>query len=223
MRGPAFRMQARARNAARRALLGGCAALAFCGASALSARAGDTSATASLHLGHIGLRAGPVSYSEGIGSTTAYGTQLGIGVVPALELWASVEYASRDVMYEYYTICIPENPFPCRARPYGFRDLAARANAAAPIFAVPGILKIYVGGGAGEHVLRQPDVAKTLGGAARWETKTLTKPSYHILAGGRVSLPLTHLSAMGEARVSWIRTDPVIRQTAALVGVSLSL
>jgi hypothetical protein len=171
----------------------------------------------------FGLRIGPVNYNRGVGGATAYGVNVRLPV-PFLEIAGSVEYSGKsNVPYE--PDCNLQSGCPIGV--YDLRDLAARATLGVPIFSVPNLMRIYIGGGLGQHMIRQPDLSRQYDTSGttpfEYDTKTVNKGSYHAVAGGHVGIPMTHIGAFAEGRVSWIQTEPVLRQTALFVGFSLSL
>lgn len=190
--------------------------LVVCTAVALAAAGGPAVAAT-----QYGVRIGPATYNHSLGSMGVYGLNVALPV-PILDVSGSLEYSSkRTATFDPDVSC---QALGCpTAVDYDFRDLASRVTVALPIYQLPGLAKAYIGGGLGYHWIRVPQYDDPTGEAPPHEfaTDSEFRSSYHAVAGARIGLFATHLGGFAEARVSWIQTDQVIRQTALFVGLSL--
>ncbi len=171
----------------------------------------------------FGLRGGVISSlddpntEESIDNLPFIGAHLKIGTLPIIDFEADVSYAKKSYDYEIAVLDTTVK--------IDYHDLSLNASAKYNLPLSLVVVKPYIGGGIGMHLLGSKfDIAKE-----RLKDKSLdpnyapTKNSLHLLAGLKFHIPMIPFDIFAEGRYTIVQTKPKTKYSSLYAGFTLNL
>ncbi len=174
----------------------------------------------------FGLRGGVIpglddpNTGESVDDLPFIGAHLKIGTLPIIDFEAEVSYAKKK--YNRTIELITDRDTTVQT---DYHDLSLNASAKYNIPFSLVVIKPYIGGGLGLHLLGSKfDILKE-----KLKNKTLnpnyapTKNSFHLLAGLKFHIPMVPFDLFAEGRHTVIQTKPKTKYSSLYAGFTLNL
>ena len=177
----------------------------------------------------FGLRGGVIpslddpNTEEKIENLPFIGAHLKIGTLPIIDLEVDVSYAKKSYQPKIGIKVHGVDTTVSVETDYHDLSLSASAKYNLPISLV--VVKPYVGGGIGVHLMGSKlDIAKELITSGELEPDySSTKNSFHLLAGMKFHIPMIPFDIFAEGRYIIVQTDPKTKYNSIYAGLTLNL
>jgi len=145
------------------------------------------------------------------------GAHLKVGTLPIIDFEADVSYSKKSYDYEIAVLDTTVE--------IDYHDLSLNASAKYNLPLPLVMVKPYIGGGIGVHLLGSKlDIAKELITSGKLEPDfSTTKNSFHLLAGLKFHIPMIPFDIFAEGRYTVIQTNPKTKYNSIYAGLTLNL